>query len=213
MLDLIARTRPTILEILQNRGYNVEAYRNESPADLFKIASTTPSLLKIHADKHPDGPAPMQRCCVLYWIDAPTRLRIDNVVSNLFNEENPDSYNPLQDELIIILSEPFHEVFHLQASKNWNKRKARISFFNIKNLVSNPTKHVYVPEHRKLTQEEAAEVMSRLYLSNKKELPKILYHIDMQARVLGLVPGDMVEISRPSTTTGEYTHYRICTIV
>jgi DNA-directed RNA polymerase subunit H (RpoH/RPB5) len=212
LLDLIARTRPTIVEMLENRGYNVDAHKNESPADLVRIATSSPSLLRIHAEKVADGPAPMERCCVIYWIENPARLRVENEVAKLWNEENPEAYDPSKDEVIVVLAEPFHEVFHLQAAKNWNRSKARISFFNIKHLVNNPTKHTYVPPHRKLTAEEAEAVLQRLYIRSKSELPRILYHIDMQARVLGLVPGDIVEITRPSSTTGEYTHYRICSI-
>ena len=42
------------------------------------------------------------------------------------------------------------------------------------------------------------------------EFPHIKFHFDMQARILGLVPGDVVEIQRPSETAGIYTFYRVC---
>ena len=60
------------------------------------------------------------------------------------------------------------------------------------------------------TAEEAEEVMTRYHIRSKSEFPKIVYHVDMQARVLGLVPGDLVEIRRPSPTSGEYVFYRVC---
>jgi len=32
----------------------------------------------------------------------------------------------------------------------------------------------------------------------------------MQARILGLIPGDVVKITRSSPSSGEYIMYRIC---
>ncbi len=212
--DLITRTRPTILEILKNRGYNVEPYQTISPKDLIELASSSsPSqLLRICAEKVPDGPAPMERCYVLYWTEGATRSKLENEVNKLWDPENPDAYKPTEDEIIVVLSEPFNEVFHTQAIKTWNKIKARVSFFNIKQLVSNPAYHTYVPPHRKLTANETTEVITKLSLRSKMELPRILYHVDIQTRVLGLVPGDVVEIRRPSPTSGEYIMYRVCTV-
>jgi DNA-directed RNA polymerase subunit H (RpoH/RPB5) len=87
-----------------------------------------------------------------------------------------------------------------------------MSFFNIKHLISNPARHSVVPPHRKLGNEEAEVVLQKYHVRSRGELPRIIYHVDMQARVLGLVPGDIVEIRRPSPTSGEYVIYRVCTL-
>jgi DNA-directed RNA polymerase subunit H (RpoH/RPB5) len=68
-----------------------------------------------------------------------------------------------------------------------------------------------VPRHRKLSEEECDFVIKKLKLKSKSELPHIKYN-DIQSRVLGLVPGDIVEIRRPSETVGEYTLFRVCTV-
>ncbi len=210
-LDLIVRSRSTILEILENRGYNVDAHKGISPEEIFTTAVGSQKLLKIVAEAKEGGAAPMERAIVHYWVDVAIRLRIENEVNKLWDDENPEAHNPETDEIIIILAEPPHPVFHEQAIKQWNKQKARISFFNLKNIISNPAKHMFVPPHRKLNADEVKAVMSGLHLKSKSELPHIKYHVDMQARVLGLVPGDIVEIRRPSETCGEYTFYRVCT--
>lgn len=214
LLDLISRTRPTILEILKDRGYTVDAYMNQSPEELARMAIAAPQLLNITVTgggaTEGTQTAPMERAHVLYWIEGTSvRLRLEGLLQNMWDGEE-EQYLAERDEVIVVLSEPFHEVFNLQAVKLWNRRKARISFFNIKNLVSNPKHHQYVPPHRKLTAEEAETVMQRLHIRSKGEFPKIIYHVDMQARVLGLVPGDLVEIRRPSPTSGEYVFYRVC---
>lgn len=209
ILDLIVRSRSTILEILENRGYNVDSYKSVGPDTIFKLATTSPELLKIHGTRKLDDDKE-ENIYALYWVDSAVRLRLEAEMNKLWDDENPAHYNPETDSIVIILSEPFNEAFHVQAIKQWNVRKARVSFFHLKNLISNPAKHMYVPPHRKLTSEEVSDVMKGLHLKSKSELPHIKFHVDMQARVLGLAPGDIVEITRPSETAGTYTLYRVC---
>jgi DNA-directed RNA polymerase subunit H (RpoH/RPB5) len=230
LLDLISRTRPVVLEILGNRGYDTSTVADTAPEELLRMAATNAALLnfkltKKHADTISDSNGDgenkgdgqgsgggMMHAHILYWVEGATRLKIEGVVGKLWDDENPEAFIPARDEVIVILSEPYHEVFDLQAIKMWGRRKARMSFFNIKNLVSNPAKHSVVPPHRKLTAKETDTLMAKHHIRNKGELPRIIYHVDMQARVLGLVPGDIVEIRRPSPTSGEYTSYRVCTL-
>lgn len=216
LLDLIARTRPTLLEMLENRGYDVGSVRSMSPADVAKMASHSitgqPSLIDFSVEKVEDGPAPKQRARVFYWVDSPTRIRIERLVNEMIGEDGVWSANRLEDEVLVVLNEPFHDVFHQIAIQMWGNHKFAISFFHIKNLISNPAHHTMVPVHRKLSPEEATTVLNRYHMRSKNEFPRILYHIDMQARVLGLVPGDLVEIHRPSPTAGDYVSYRVCTL-
>jgi DNA-directed RNA polymerase subunit H (RpoH/RPB5) len=143
-------------------------------------------------------------------VESSYHLRIETEVNALWSDENPDHYNPATDTIIVLLAEPFHPKFDAQAAKQWAIRKARISFFNMKNLISNPLKHVMQPEFKKLTDEEATQLQLTLKLKSKKNLPMIVYHVDMAARVLGLVPGDIVHIKRPSETAGITEGYRVC---
>jgi DNA-directed RNA polymerase subunit H (RpoH/RPB5) len=60
-----------------------------------------------------------------------------------------------------------------------------------------------------LTAEESKSEFERLHLTAKSQLPLIKHH-DIQSRVLGLVPGDIVEVLRPSPTSGVARVLRIC---
>lgn len=211
-LELILRSRPTILEVLENRGYNVDSYKNISPQEVKKLATSSTGLLKIQANKVEGGPAPMDRIVVLYWLDT-VRLRIDSLVTNLWDSAlGGETYNPEKEEIMIMLNEPENIVFDTQAVKQWIGHKARICFFQLKQLVNNPAKHTFVYPHRKLSPEECDTVVKSLRLKSRQELPRIVYHVDIQARILGLVPGDIVEISRSSETSGVYKVYRLCSI-
>jgi len=212
-IDQIIRSRPTILEVLKDRGYDVSVYENTSPEEILKLATTSSELLKIVATKPgtADG-EPEQRAIVIYWVESPYKLRIEAVTNDLWDNEKPEHYNPETDTIIVMLAESFHPAFDIQAAKQWTINKARISYFNMKNLISNPLRHIMQPEFRKLSADETVQLTKRLRLKSKKNLPHIIYHVDMAARTLGLVPGDVVHFKRGSETCGEVDGYRVCVI-
>jgi DNA-directed RNA polymerase subunit H (RpoH/RPB5) len=208
-LDLIVRSRPTILEILENRGYDVGGYKGVSPDEIFKLAATSPTLLKIIAEAKADGGAPMKRAIVLYWVDGAYRHKVEAELRN-YKEEGPDDFNPENDELVVLHAEVSHDSYHTEALHQWTRTKTRVGFFCLRNVISNPARHIFVPPHRKLSADESTALLAGLHLDSRSKLAHIKYHVDMQARVHGLVPGDIVEITRPSETCGTYVRYRVC---
>jgi len=209
-LDFIVRTRPTVCEILTNRGYNADGYKGVSSAELESLASNKMALT-IVANKVAGSIAPKDRAVVFYMVETPIRLSLDKQTNELFGSTVGDlTITSEYTEIIVLHNEPEHDAFTTQAQRQWAARKAFISFFPIKVLISNPARHVMVPPHRRLSEDEVRETMVRHSLKSKSELPNIKYHLDMQARILGLVPGDIVEIQRSSETAGITTTFRVC---
>ena len=66
--------------------------------------------------------------------------------------------------------------------------------------------HVFVPRHEIMKKEEAEEVMAR-YHCKPTELP-LIYVTDPAIVKLGVKPGDMIRITRSSSTAGESIYYR-----
>ena len=208
-LDFIVRTRPTVCEILTNRGYNAEGYKGVSSAELESLASNKLALT-IVAKKVEGSIAPKEQAVVFYMVETPIRLSLDKQITELFTQTQAVPMSGETTEVIVLHNEPEHEAFTVQAQRQWATRKAYISFFPIKVLISNPARHVMVPPHRRLSEEEVKDTMVKFSLKSKSELPHIKYHLDMQSRVLGLVPGDIVEIKRSSETAGITTTFRVC---
>ncbi len=68
--------------------------------------------------------------------------------------------------------------------------------------------HFLVPEHRKLSAEEKAEIMQK-YNATEKQFPKISIK-DPAIRIFSPEPGDLIEIKRKVLDNkGEYLYYRI----
>jgi DNA-directed RNA polymerase subunit H (RpoH/RPB5) len=213
LFDLVARTRPVILDILNQQGYETKPYDNQSPADITKLATGGPNLLRMRLYSK-DQTAPTERAQVFYWIFEKVRLSLERRVQELWDvdEYGDNAANSETDEAIVILNEPMHEAFHLMAIKQWQLHKRRIVFYYIKQLIANPAKHILQPKFRKIPASEEPELLADLRLKQKKNLPLIKFHVDIMSRVLGLVPDNIVEITRPSPTSGDYTMYRICSI-
>jgi DNA-directed RNA polymerase subunit H (RpoH/RPB5) len=111
--------------------------------------------------------------------------------------------------VIIILNEQYNDIFDKVALQMWHGEKTRITFFHIKQVVVHLGRHVLVPPHRKLTPEEIKAELERLHITQKSQLP-LIKHYDIQARLMGLVPGDIIEVLRPSPTSGISRVLRLC---
>ena len=209
-IDKILRSRATVLEVLRDRGFDTAPFEHELPKDLIAKAGT-PLLNEIELEllriQVSNG---KEKAHVLYWMGG-VRHKLND--KEKFEKLLPEGIEE-NDQIIILLneltSEPLHEAYHSMAIRRWVHKKERVSFFNIPQLISNPIHHTMVPPHRKVPPEEAEELLKTLLVKSKMELPFIKYHVDIIGRVLGLVPGDIVEITRPSTTVGDYKVYRIC---
>lgn len=216
MPDILIRSRQTVLDILEDRGYDVELYRNIAPGQLLTLAEYNSRALDIFVPKREGSNAPCDRAVVVHIFHDKIQGKVESSFLRELYEvpASADPYNAnkieLADDIIVILNEPYHEKFDKASLNHWQQKKARIVFFHIKSLVVNPARHVLVPRHRKLTAEEAKAAMDRLHVTSKLQLP-IIKHFDIQSRVLGLVPGDIVEIQRPSPTAGVATYLRACT--
>lgn len=66
--------------------------------------------------------------------------------------------------------------------------------------------HVYVPKHEIISKQEAEEILKK-YNCKPTELP-LIYVTDPAILKLGVKPGDMIKITRTSSTAGTSLYYR-----
>lgn len=86
-----------------------------------------------------------------------------------------------------------------------------IQVYELKELMFNIMEHVLVPKHDVIVDEqEIQNILKSYHLKSRLQLPLIL-KTDPVARFLALKPGNIVRITRPSPSAGEYVFYRCCT--
>jgi len=206
-IDNIYRSRITLLDILETRGYNVEKYRKFSPAEATAAAASFSSL-SFKVSKKDDE----SKICDVRYANI-SRQKLETFFDDI---EDDDAENI---EVIVMTSGPIIEAHHTIALKQYMKmkesaekdrRKLRVSFFSIEMLVINPMKHVLVPKHEIIPQEFHKELLDSMYVTSKSKLPEIKFHVDPIARCIGAVPGDIVKITRYSQSSGESIIYRVC---
>jgi DNA-directed RNA polymerase subunit H (RpoH/RPB5) len=93
--------------------------------------------------------------------------------------------------------------------KLFQKNGGMLQYFQVKQLMFNPTKHEYVPQHIKLKEDEIADFMKRYMIRSKLDMSRIFPN-DPIAKWLGLKYGDIVKIIRYNENSGESFYYRSC---
>jgi DNA-directed RNA polymerase subunit H len=206
-IDNVYRSRMTLLDILEERGYNVDKYRKFSPAEATAAAVAFPSLSFKVSKKDDDT----KICDVRYA--AISRQKLETFFDDI---DDDDAENT---EVIVMMISPVSEAHHITALKQYMKlkdsgekdrRKLRVSFFSVPMLVINPMKHMLVPKHEIVPAEKHKELMDSMYITSKSKFPEIKFHVDPIARCIGAVPGDIIKITRPSQSSGEAIVYRVC---
>lgn len=206
-IDNVYRSRMTLLDILESRGYNVEKYRKFSPAEA-TAAATAFSSLSFKVSKKDDE---TKVCDVRYA--TVTRQKLESFFDDIDDDDTENT------EVVVMMMGSVADAHHLVALKQYMKmkdsgegqrRKLRVSFFSIEMLVINPMKHVLVPKHEIVPAEKHKELMESMYITSKSKFPEIKFHVDPIARCIGAVPGDIVKITRPSQSSGESIIYRVC---
>jgi len=211
--DILIRSRYTILQILEDRGYDTEDYRHISPDQILELAGGTTDAgnkaLDIHVMARPGGPATCPNAVVIYQIVDRLRTHLNTYLRDLYDATLRKDAVKYTADVIILLNEPYNEAFDKAALQMWQTNKGRLTFFHIKQVVVHLGRHELVPPHRKLSPEEARAELERWRITQRSQLPLIKHH-DIQSRILGLVPGDIVEVLRPSATSGVSRVLRIC---
>jgi len=197
-IEDIYRSRLTLLDILDGRGYDTAPFRKFSPYEISKALSLAEGLAGLSFVAKKLDPEDSKVCMVEYGKRTRQQLAED------FNEY------PTVDlaETIVMLMEPITDIHHQLAISLYLTKKIYVSFFSVFHLVNNPLKHMLVPIHEIVAKEEEEGIMKTYHIASKSKFPLIRYHVDPIIRLIGAVPGDIIKITRPSESAGETVYYR-----
>jgi DNA-directed RNA polymerase subunit H len=199
-IEDIYRSRKTLLDILELRGYDTNPFRNFSPEEIAAALPTIDNLPALSFNVNKKDPSDKKICFVRYGNYK--RQKLAGIA-----EDAPDM---TIGETIMLIMEPVAEHHHLLALKSYLKKEAPvlISFFWISHIVNNPLNHVLVPKHEIVQQEDEKAIMDKFHMITKYKFPSIRFHVDPIVRILGAVPGNLIKITRPSPSAMVYDIYR-----
>lgn len=198
----IFKSRNNILEILETRGFDVSNYSGSSINEVNSMFQSSQMDMLLSN--------PEKKVYIKYHLDKPT-LHRNNLYVYIEDLYTIDEVLTKKDDLIIIINDEPNEMLIKALNTIWQQDGIFITVFNIKRLQFNILKHTLVPTHTVLTPEQDADVRKRYNIKNNSEVPDIS-RFSPVAQAIGLRPGQMCKIVRPSRTAISADFYRICSM-
>lgn len=197
----IYKSRNTVVSQLDTRGYNTEDYEGFSIHELSIMNNNNQLDILVNNDAG-------HKVYVKYHLTKLLRENnIHEVVEELFNLEN--ILNKETDHLMFIIKSKPNDTHRSIVKNIWDTEGIFISIIDLSSLQYNILQHSLVPEHTILTTEQVEEVKKTYNIEDNSQFPEIS-RFDPVASVIGLRPGNIVEIKRSSKTAIFSNYYRLC---
>lgn len=223
-IEKVYKSRQVLLDILHERGYDTTGPSKFGPEEIREALAATSNgkalEFTLKADttrKELTPPTPTVR---VYIFLQRLKAKLAGFISSLeptadatarqTDKQLGSPVDPATTSIICLINEPVVQVFNTASNVAWSKRNLRLSFFNIDSFQMNPLTHILVPKHEIVPKEQHDALLKTMYVTQKTQLPLIRYHEDPITRVIGAIPGDILKITRPSPSAGEYIVYRVC---
>jgi len=186
----------TVLELINDREYSLDSIYYELGNEEFKYLIQNNKLNIIAKNKHNDI------MYVKFILTSKVKTATIKEISLEINEKCK-AFNNIN-LLYILKSKPNTSLKKLEKDKNIG----HIQIMWCKHLQINPTKHILVPKHTKLTIEEINNLLDKYSIKNRTQLPLIL-RSDPIARYYNYNAGDIIKITGSlSSANPKYNNYR-----
>jgi hypothetical protein len=207
LISSVYKSRKIVLNLMNRQGYNVDDYDNFSINEVnsMKINNQLDMLL----EKRNEDPLTKKKdkIYIRYYLGKTIRPNnIHEMIDDLFNIEEVLKKN---DTLFIIVKDDINETLLNELKHIWETDGIFIVMQNIKRLQFNILDHALVPPHRVMNDDEVKVVMQKYNITDKSQFPEIS-RFDPVSQVIGLRPGNVCEILRPSKTAIVSNYYRVC---
>lgn len=197
----IFKSRGNMLDILKSQGYNVEDYEGSSIHEVHSMFQAKQMDMLVSKN---DG---TKKAYIKYHLAK--SLRPNNIYEYIDDLYNLEEVLTNTDDLIIIMKDGPNETILKTLRNIWEQDGTFITIFSTQKLQFNILNHSLVPPHVVLAKDQADKLKVQYNIKDDSQLPDIS-RFSPVAQAIGIRPGDMCEITRPSKTAISTTFYRIC---
>jgi DNA-directed RNA polymerase subunit H (RpoH/RPB5) len=186
----------------KQQGYDVSEYENFSVNEVntMNLNDQLDMLLK---KKQGNG-----KTYVRYYLGRKLNERnVNEMIEDLFNLEQV--LQKETDTLFIITKDDMNETLTNEIKQIWEGDKIFVVVQSIKRLQFNILNHVLQPKFNVLSDEEKEEVKIKYNITANGQFPDIS-RFDPVAQLIGIRPGEVCKIIRPSKTAVTTDYYRVC---
>ena len=202
LISKIYQSRRIILEILQKtRGFDTSDYAGSSMNEINTMYENK------QLDMIFEHPETKQRLYIKYHL-------AKNIKENHLYDLIDDLYDLEQilddtDDLILISKHKISQSLKSILKQIYIKDQKFINIYNVDDYLFNILEHKLVPIHTVLTEKEKDEIIKKYYITDLSQFPEIS-RFDPVAQAIGLRPGQLCKIVRPSPIAIETNYYRLC---
>ena len=208
LISSVYKSRKILLELMKKQGYAVEDYDHFSINEVNAMFQNKQldMLLEKNEKTKKEGEIPRKIYIRYYLAKTLNRQNVQEMIDDLFQMED---ILTKKDTLMIIVNNDMNETLMNLLKHIWEQDGIFIIIQSIKRLQFNLLEHSLVPPHRILTNDEKVAIQQKYNIMNDEQFPDIS-RFDPVAQVIGIRPGEVCEIIRPSKTAIQTNYYRIC---
>jgi len=207
-INEICKSRKHIVNFLKRQGFNVTDYESFSIHEVNAMYQAKQMDMLLKKD---DG---SKKTYVKYHTGKSSQIEknlrpvsIYEYIEDLFTLEE---ILVKTDDLIIIINDEPNETIEKTLKHIWEQDGFFVNVISMKRLQYNILEHALVPPHTVLSKDEAMEIRRKYNIMNDKQMPDIS-RFGPVAQLIGIRPGDICKITRPSKTAIQTDFYRVCT--
>ena len=213
LISQVYKSRSVLLELMNKQNYIVTDYQDFSVNEIntMKTNNQLDMILekKLSSNKTSDTDDQQltKKIYIKYYLGKSLRPgNLQEMIDDLFTVEEILTKN---DTLLVVVKDEVNETMINTVKHIWESEKIFIILQPLKRLQFNILEHVLVPSHRVLTESEKIAIKRKYNIINDAQFPEIL-RFDPVAQAIGIRPGEVCEIIRPSKTAISASYYRMC---
>lgn len=203
----IYKSKKVLLNLMVKQGYNIEEYENFSINEINTMFQHKQLDMLLTKSEEDTSTKLKTKIYILYYLGKSLRPQnIQEIIDDLFNIEEVLTKD---DTLMIITKDEMNETTMNLLKHIWEQEGILIINQCIKRLQFNILDHTLVPPHRILSNDEVLSIKKKYNIIDNTQFPDIS-RFDPVSQVIGIRPGQVCEITRPSKTSITSFYYRIC---
>ena len=214
LISQIYKSRGIILELMQAQNYNISEYDGFSINEINTMKTNNQLDLILSKNPYEEDDDNVikkedyeKKIYIKYYLGKSLRPNnLQEMIDDLFYIEEILTKN---DTLLVVVKDEVNETLLNTLKHIWESDKIFIILIPLQRLQFNILEHILVPPHRVLNEAEKIKIKNRYNIINDDLFPE-LSRFDPVAKAIGIRPGEVCEITRPSKTAITSFYYRIC---
>jgi len=207
LISSIFKSRNILLELMDEQGYNITDNFEFSINEINSMFTNKQLDMILEKATENEKTKIKHKIYIRYYLVKTLRPQnIQEMIDDLYNVEE---ILTKEDTLYIIVKDEVNDTMIQLLKQIWEQDGIFIIIESLKRLQFNVLKHVLVPPHKIMTTAEVNIIKQRYNIMNDSQIPE-LSRFDPVAKAIGIRPGQICEILRPSKTSIISNYYRIC---